>query len=88
MDQNVKTSTTREWLEMIKFEHTVFALPFAMSGMILGYTGGIAPGPGTIFYTVLAFVGARSAAMTLNRLIDAKIDGLNPRTSIRAIPKG
>jgi len=88
VDQNVKTSTTREWLEMIKFEHTVFALPFAMSGMILGYTGGIAPAPLTIFYTVLAFVGARSAAMTLNRLIDAKIDGLNPRTNIRAIPKG
>ncbi len=86
-----KTSTVREWLEMIKFEHTVFALPFAMSGMILGYTshtGEIAPGPITIFYTVLAFVGARSAAMTLNRLLDANIDALNPRTSIRAIPKG
>lgn len=88
MDQKAKISTTREWLEMIKFEHTVFALPFAMSGMILGYTGGIAPGPLTILYTVLAFIGARSAAMTLNRLIDANIDALNPRTSIRAIPKG
>jgi 4-hydroxybenzoate polyprenyltransferase len=79
-------ATVREWAEMIKFEHTVFALPFALSGLILA-----APGlpPASVFlWTILAFAGARAAAMTLNRLIDAKIDALNPRTAERAIPAG
>lgn len=80
------TQTVREWAEMIKLEHTVFALPFALSGLLLAIPGW--PTLSTVFWTVLAFTGARAAAMTLNRLIDAEIDRLNPRTSNRAIPAG
>ena len=76
----------REWAEMIKIEHTVFALPFALSGLILAMPK--LPEPLTVVYTVLAFAGARAAAMTLNRLIDSEIDARNPRTSERAIPAG
>lgn len=78
--------TVREWSEMIKFEHTVFALPFALSGLLLSMPG--MPTWSTVGWTVLAFTGARAAAMTLNRLIDAQIDAMNPRTSMRAIPAG
>lgn len=78
--------TVREWAEMIKIEHTVFALPFALSGMILSVNQ--LPGLATVFYTIIAFAGARAAAMTLNRVIDAQIDAKNPRTSTRAIPAG
>ncbi|MDQ3913420.1 MAG: putative 4-hydroxybenzoate polyprenyltransferase [Actinomycetota bacterium] len=72
-------------LEMIKWEHTVFALPFAYAGMLA------APVPfsfSNLFWITVAMVGARTAAMTLNRIIDAKIDAKNPRTAERAIPKG
>ncbi len=89
METPVKTNlptTIREWAEMIKFEHTVFALPFALSGLILAAPG--LPAASVFFWTVLAFAGARAAAMTLNRLIDCKIDAINPRTSSRAIPAG
>lgn len=79
-------SVLREWSEMIKLEHTVFALPFALSGLLLAIPG--LPSWSTVLWTMLAFTGARAAAMTLNRLIDANIDGLNPRTSDRAIPAG
>lgn len=75
-----------EWAEMIKIEHTVFALPFALSGMVLAGTQ--SPGWQVVFFIILAFAGARSAAMTLNRIIDAKIDLRNPRTTSRAIPAG
>jgi 4-hydroxybenzoate polyprenyltransferase len=77
----------KEWAEMIKLEHTVFALPFALSGLILGLPTGL-PSLPVVFFTVLAFAGARSAAMTLNRLIDASIDAKNPRTRERSIPAG
>ena len=77
---------TREWAEMIKLEHTVFALPFALSGLILATPS--LPSISTVAFTVLAFIGARSAAMTLNRLIDARIDAINPRTKDRSIPAG
>lgn len=76
----------KEWAEMIKIEHTVFALPFALSGLLLGSDKIAAPI--TWLWTILAFAGARAAAMTLNRLIDAGIDKINPRTSMRAIPAG
>jgi 4-hydroxybenzoate polyprenyltransferase len=76
----------REWAEMIKLEHSVFALPFALSGLVLASAQ--LPSWSTVAYTVLAFVGARSAAMTLNRLIDARIDAINPRTKDRSIPAG
>ena len=74
------------YLEMIKVAHTVFALPFALIGAFLA-AGGL-PSVRTVFYVVLAMVGGRSAAMGFNRLIDAEIDGKNPRTRERAIPKG
>jgi 4-hydroxybenzoate polyprenyltransferase len=74
------------FLEMIKFSHTIFALPFALSGALLA-AGGI-PTPRQMLWIVLAMVGARTAAMGLNRLIDARIDARNPRTANRAIPAG
>lgn len=74
------------FLEMIKFPHTVFALPFAFTGAVLA-AGGI-PSGYRIFWIAVAMVGARTAAMGLNRLIDAEIDAKNPRTSGRAIPAG
>ncbi|MBK5276736.1 MAG: 4-hydroxybenzoate octaprenyltransferase [Desulfuromonadales bacterium] len=74
------------FLEMIKFTHTVFALPFALTGALLA-AGGL-PGGMQLFWICLAMVGARTAAMGLNRLIDADIDARNPRTAVRAIPAG
>ncbi|HEY6007286.1 MAG TPA: 4-hydroxybenzoate octaprenyltransferase [Geobacteraceae bacterium] len=74
------------FLEMIKFSHTIFALPFALTGAVLA-AGGV-PEPRQIFWIVAAMVGARTAAMGLNRLIDAQIDARNPRTAGRAIPAG
>ena len=73
-------------LDMIKFEHTIFALPFAYIGMILG-AGGLPP-VSTFFWITLAMVGARSFAMALNRLFDSTIDKKNPRTAGRALPAG
>jgi len=73
-------------LGMIKFEHTIFALPFAYSGMVLG-AGGL-PDFATFFWVTLAMIGARSFAMALNRLQDAAIDKKNPRTDERALPAG
>ena len=74
------------FLEMIKFSHTVFALPFALTGALLA-AGGLPTWP-QIFWIVMAMVGARTAAMGLNRVIDAEIDAENPRTRGRAIPAG
>ena len=73
-------------LEMIKIEHTVFALPFAFLGAILAYRG-LPPLP-VWGWILLAMVGARSAAMAFNRLVDASIDTQNPRTRERALPRG
>ncbi|WP_168119159.1 UbiA-like polyprenyltransferase [Paenibacillus sp. HB172176] len=77
-------------LEMIKFEHTVFALPFAYMGAILGAVvmQGHLPSWAQIGWVSLAMFGARSAAMSLNRVIDKTIDLHNPRTKNRAIPAG
>lgn len=72
--------------EMIKFEHTVFALPFAYLGAFLAFRE--IPTASQLFWITLAMVGARTAAMALNRLIDRHIDAKNPRTAERAIPKG
>lgn len=78
------------FLEMIKFEHTVFALPFAYMGAILAsvLTRGELPTWAEIGWITLAMVGARSAAMGLNRVIDRVIDARNPRTQNRAVPAG
>src|SRR5512136_623430 len=74
------------FLEMIKFEHTIFALPFAFTGAVLAARG--LPSLYKVFWIAMAMVGARTAAMGLNRIIDAEIDAKNPRTSGRAIPAG
>ena len=74
------------FLEMIKFSHTIFALPFALTGALLA-AGGL-PSLRQTFWIILAMVGARTAAMAMNRLIDAEIDARNPRTAVRAIPAG
>ncbi|MGB9662529.1 MAG: UbiA-like polyprenyltransferase [Moorellaceae bacterium] len=74
------------FLEMIKFEHTIFALPFAYLGAFLA-AGGV-PTAHQLFWITLAMLGARTAAMSLNRLIDRHLDALNPRTANRALPRG
>ncbi len=76
----------RTVLKMIKFEHTVFALPFAFIGMMLAAEG--FPGWRVVGWIVVAMVGARSAAMGFNRLVDRRIDAENPRTADRALPAG
>lgn len=73
-------------LEMIKFEHTVFALPFAVMSAFIA-ADGFPPLP-KLGWILVAMVGARSCAMAFNRLADAEIDGINPRTAMRAIPAG
>ncbi|MCX7717356.1 MAG: putative 4-hydroxybenzoate polyprenyltransferase [Candidatus Sumerlaeaceae bacterium] len=73
-------------LEMIKFQHTVFALPFALIGALLA-AGGLPPMRTTV-WIVAACVFARTAAMAFNRLVDAPIDARNPRTATRALPSG
>ncbi len=74
------------YLRMIKFSHSVFALPFALSAAFIA-SGGIPEG-NKLLWIIIAMVSARSAAMGLNRIIDRKIDSLNPRTSAREIPSG
>lgn len=82
---------TRVVLEMIKFEHSIFALPFALTGAMLAIRGA---GLTTtelawkLLWIVVAMVAARSAAMAFNRVVDADIDAENPRTKMRAIPAG
>lgn len=73
-------------LEMIKFEHTLFALPFALLGAVLA-AGGL-PAWQQILWITVAMFGARSAAMTFNRLIDRRFDAANPRTANRELPSG
>ncbi len=73
-------------LEMIKFEHTVFAMPFALMGAFLAARG--VPEARTFFWVVVAMVGARTAAMGFNRIADRRFDAMNPRTANRAIPAG
>ncbi len=79
-------SRTRTTLEMIKWEHSIFALPFALTAAILA-AGGWPPWR-TIAWILVAMVAARSCAMAFNRWADADLDAANPRTSARAIPAG
>ena len=81
LTQNIRTT-----LEMIKIEHTLFALPFALLGAVLA-AGGI-PSAWQIVWIVAAMVGARSTAMAFNRIADKDYDARNPRTKMRAIPAG
>src|SRR6266705_2994198 len=78
-------------LEMIKFEHSVFALPFALTGALLAVRDGGLGGAELwrkLGWIVVAMVGARSAAMAFNRLVDSDVDARNPRTKMRHIPAG
>src|SRR5512136_2616852 len=70
---------------MVKIEHTIFALPFALMGAFLAVRG--FPRPAQIGWILLAMVGARSAAMAFNRLVDFRFDARNPRTLSRALPQ-
>ncbi|MBM4423464.1 MAG: 4-hydroxybenzoate octaprenyltransferase [Chloroflexi bacterium] len=79
-------SRTRTFLEMIKFEHTVFALPFAYLGMV--FAAGGWPGWWKFAWITVAMAAARTAGMSLNRLIDRHIDARNPRTAGRPIQSG
>jgi len=83
--ENVLRST-RITLEMIKWEHSIFALPFALTGAVLAANGW--PSLRVLFWIVICMVAARSAAMAFNRLADSEIDAANPRTAMRALPKG
>jgi 4-hydroxybenzoate polyprenyltransferase len=76
----------RLYYKLVKFEHTIFALPFAYVGAFLAVDG--MPSAHDLLWITLAMVGARSLAMALNRLIDARIDAANPRTSGRELPSG
>ncbi|MCF6265571.1 MAG: putative 4-hydroxybenzoate polyprenyltransferase [Desulfuromusa sp.] len=89
MDKKQAWDKFKSLLEMIKFSHTIFAFPFALMGVVLAaLASGKPPGVGQVFWICMAMVGARTAAMGLNRLIDAKIDAGNPRTADRHIPAG
>ena len=89
MDKKQVWEKVKALLEMIKFSHTIFAFPFALMGVVLAsLANGKAPGIGQVFWVCVAMVGARTTAMGLNRLIDAKIDAKNPRTADRHIPAG
>src|SRR6266850_5674642 len=79
--KNIRTT-----LEMIKIEHTLFALPFAFLGAVLAARR--VPSLWQIIWIVIAMVGARSTAMAFNRIADRDYDARNPRTKMRAIPTG
>ena len=79
-------SNIRTTLEMIKIEHTLFALPFAFLGAVLAARG--IPTAWQIVWIIVAMVGARSTAMAFNRIADREYDARNPRTKVRAIPSG
>ena len=83
---NAILKSTAATLEMIKWEHSIFALPFALSGAMLAANG--FPTWSKLGWIVLCMVSARSAAMAFNRLVDARLDAVNPRTAMRAIPAG
>jgi 4-hydroxybenzoate polyprenyltransferase len=76
----------RDFLSLVVFAHTVFALPFALLSAVLA-SGGV-PGGRTLLWILVAMVGARSAAMSFNRVVDRHIDARNPRTARREIPAG
>jgi len=76
----------RVTLEMIKWEHSIFMLPFALCGAMLAANG--LPSGHALSWIVVAMVTARSSAMAFNRLVDASIDAANPRTQTRALPAG
>jgi 4-hydroxybenzoate polyprenyltransferase len=74
------------YLSLIKFEHTIFALPFAVMSLLVATDG--RPPLDVLFWVLVAMVGARSAAMAFNRLLDRRLDAANPRTADRHLPRG
>src|SRR5215218_6757794 len=78
--------TARRFASLVKFEHTIFALPYAYVGAVLAL--GEVPSLRDLVWITVAMVGARSLAMALNRLIDAEVDARNPRTARRELPAG
>src|ERR1044071_4945632 len=90
-EMNTAASNIRTTLEMIKIEHTLFALPFAFLGALLAARGFTPSGLPTLWQALWiprAMVGARSAARPFNRIADRRYDAANPRTASRAIPAG
>src|SRR5437763_7396360 len=81
-----KLHNFRVSLEMIKWEHSIFALPFALCGAMLAAGGW--PSVWQLLWIVVAMVSARTAAMSFNRYADVEIDAANPRTQMRALPAG
>ena len=79
-------SKLKTYLDLVRFEHTLFALPFAYGGMLLAARGW--PGWSIFLWVTVAMIGARTAAMALNRLIDRTLDAANPRTAGRHLPRG
>ncbi len=79
-------SLPRRFARLIRFEHTVFALPFAYVGALLSVDGW--PGWAVMGWVTVAMAGARTLAMSLNRLVDAELDARNPRTAVRELPAG
>jgi len=79
-------ATVRNYLELVKFSHTIFALPFALASMLVAAHG--FPSLRTVAFILLAMVGARTAAMGFNRIVDRDIDARNPRTRNRELPSG
>jgi 4-hydroxybenzoate polyprenyltransferase len=75
-----------DYLRLIKFAHSVFALPFAFTSALIAAEG--VPTLSKIFWITIAMIGGRSGAMGMNRIIDRKIDALNPRTQNRELPRG
>ena len=85
--QDRKTKTKiRDYLELVKFSHTIFALPFALASMLIAAKG--FPDWLVFAWILVAMIGARTAAMGFNRIVDREIDALNPRTQNREIPAG
>src|SRR5438270_13458680 len=75
------------YLSFVRFSHSVFALPFALAGALLA-SRHVPITPSAIVWILVAMVAARSAAMGFNRLVDARLDALNPRTAGRELPRG
>ena len=80
-------SALARWASFVKLPHTVFALPFALTGVVLA-SRVVLPTIGQIGWVVLAFTAARFAAMAFNRIVDRDVDAINPRTKMREIPSG
>jgi 4-hydroxybenzoate polyprenyltransferase len=90
-DAAPKPSRLRTYLELVRFSHTIFALPFALMAVLIAIRqGGAAglPGPGPLVGILVCMVTARTAAMAFNRLVDRTIDAANPRTASRHLPRG